>query len=332
MGQGSQTTKTAVVLLNLGGPKALDEVEPFLMSLFSDPAIVTLPNPFRYVLAKWITKKRLPEAHHIYSLLGGGSPLLENTEAQATALSKELGEAYRVFVSMRHAAPKVNHALDQVNAYRPDKVILLPLYPQYSTTTTGSAFKAWEKATKDFPCQTTTIHSYPSQGGFVEAIGDLFTPIYKEALSHGTPRILLTAHGLPEKTIRAGDPYQSHVEETAGAFLEAQGPLDAVLCYQSRVGRLKWTGPYTEDEIVRASQEKRPLIVVPLSFVSEHSETLVELDMTYKKLALEKGCPAYFRVPTVGCHPSFIKGLAELVHLHLSPCGRGRPSGRVRGP
>jgi ferrochelatase len=307
--------KTAIVLFNLGGPSSPDEIKPFLYSLFSDPAILTFPQPFRSILATLITKRRLKEAQHIYGQLGGKSPLLENTNTQAKALNAELGSGYKVFVAMRHAAPLIDQTFQEIQKYAPSEIVLLPLYPQYSTTTTESAFKEWKKVSTMRSTPTHFIHSYPTQKGFIEAMKDLTLPLYKNAKEKGTPRVLLTAHGLPEKTIKRGDPYQGHVEETAQALIKAlQIPADeAILCYQSRVGPLKWIGPSTESEIIRASQEKRPLVIVPISFVSEHSETLVELDITYKKLALGNGCQAYYRVPTVQTHPLFIKGLGDLV-------------------
>jgi ferrochelatase len=308
-------TKTAIILFNLGGPGSQDEVKPFLLSLFSDPAILTLPQPFRSFLAHLITRRRLKEARHIYAQLGGGSPLLKNTQAQAKALETELGPNYKVFIAMRHAAPLTYETFQRVKAYYPDEVVLLPLYPHYSTTTTESSFKEWNKVAKGYHTPTHFIPSYPSQSGFIEALAALTYPHYEKAKKFGTPRVLLTAHGLPEKTIRKGDPYQHQVETTASDFIKKMGlpKEEVILCYQSRVGPLKWIGPYTDEEIIKASQERRPLVVVPISFVSEHSETLVELDITYRDLALQNGCPAYHRVETVQTHPLFIQGLAELV-------------------
>lgn len=307
--------KTAVILLNLGGPASQKEIKPFLLSLFSDPAILTLPNPFRSLLAHLITRRRLKEAQHIYAQLGGGSPLLKNTKTQATALEEELGDGYRVFIAMRHAAPFTKEAFQEVKTYDPEVVVLLPLYPQYSTTTTESSLKEWNRVAQSICGPAHFIHSYPDQKGFIEGMSELALPHYEKAKKFGTPRILLTAHGLPEKMIKKGDPYQDHVERTANHLIEKMGisKSETALCYQSRVGPLPWIGPYTEDEIVKASQEKSPLVVVPISFVSEHSETLVELDITYRELALKNGCPAYHRVETVQTHPLFIKGLGDLV-------------------
>lgn len=313
--------KTAVVLFNLGGPSSPDEIKPFLYSLFSDPAILTLPQPFRSVLASVITRRRLKEARHIYDQLGGSSPLLKNTKAQAEALERGLGTGYKTFVAMRHAHPLTETTFAEVKAYEPDEIVLLPLYPQYSTTTTESSWKAWRQMSRGSSTPTRCVCCYPIHSGFIEALKDLTLPAYEQAKAHGKPHVLLTAHGLPEKTIRKGDPYQRHVEQSAQHLIEKLhlSPDEVTLCYQSRVGPLRWIGPSTEDVIKQAAMEKRPLVVVPLSFVSEHSETLVELDVMYKKLAYSYGSPAYFRVDTVQTHPSFIQGLASLVRDRNRP-------------
>jgi ferrochelatase len=309
--------KTAVILLNLGGPTSVKEIYPFLFNLFYDKNILTFPNPFRYILAKLIAKRRFPEAQHIYAQLGGKSPLLENTKAQAKALQKELGKNVQIFVAMRHATPYAKDVLQDIQKYTPHEIVLLPLYPQYSHTTTGSAFEEWKKLLRKETIPTHFISSYPVLEGFLEVLKDLTLPLYQDVKNYGNPRVLFTAHGLPEKFICKGDPYQSQVTETANAFAKKLSFLEEspILCYQSRVGPLKWIGPSLESEIEKASVERRPILVVPISFVSEHSETLVELDITMRDLALSKGCPCYARVPTVGTHPLFIQGLVGLVRL-----------------
>ncbi len=249
----------------------------------------------------------------MYAPLGGASPLLRNTQHQAEALEKELGQGYRVFVAMRHAAPRASDVLPEVKAYGPHEVVLLPLYPQFSTTTTDSSLKAWKTATKGWNVPTRFIPSYPTQEGFLRALQDLIPPFYERAQRHGVPQVLLTAHGLPEKIIKKGDPYQDQVEETAKELAQLLSLKDPILCYQSRVGPLKWIGPSIEEEIIKASRLKQPLVIVPLSFVSEHSETLVDLDITLRELAFREGCPAYERVSTPQTHPFFIQGLASLV-------------------
>lgn len=313
----SPQKKTAVILFNLGGPDHPDAVRPFLKNLFFDPAIIRLVRPFRWAIAELISRRRAPTAQKIYDELGGKSPILENTVAQATALEATLrahGEV-RVFTAMRYWHPRANDVAREVKAYAPDEIILLPLYPQYSTTTTASSIQEWKKSAKacglDVP--TYAICCYPTQADFIRAHAQLVRTYFDEASHHGTPRILFSAHGLPEKIVKKGDPYQWQVEQTTRDILrELGGNIDYSNCYQSRVGPMKWIGPSTEDEILRAAVEKKPIVLVPIAFVSEHSETLVELDVEYAELAHENGLDRYYRVPTLSVHAQFIAGLAEM--------------------
>jgi ferrochelatase len=304
-------TKTAIVLFNLGGPDSPAAVRPFLFNLFNDPAIIGVPQPLRYVLAKLVAKRRAPVASEMYDELGGGSPLLPNTQAQANALSAALGDANtRIFIAMRYWHPLTQETAASVKQFAPDRVILLPLYPQFSTTTTGSSVSTWIRAARKIGLNapTSTICCYPQASGFIDAIVDLLRPALETASRDGAPRVLFSAHGLPKKIVAGGDPYQWQVEQTAAAIVARldRRDLDWRVSYQSRVGPLEWIGPYTDDEIRRAGQERKSLVVVPVAFVSEHSETLVELDIAYR-------VPRYERVATVGTHPAFIAGLARLV-------------------
>ena len=310
--------RRAIVLMNLGGPDSPEAVEPFLYNLFSDPAIIGLPLPLRLPLARLLARLRLPTARHIYRRLGGGSPLLDNTRAQARALEAALADGSRCFVAMRYWQPGSTEAAAEIAAWAPQQVVCLPLYPQFSTTTTASSLAAWQDAVKraglDVP--TRTIRCYPTETGFIAALARLIgTAMDQAVVESGRVRLLLTAHGLPQKIVRAGDPYCRQVEATAAAVVAAlrRPGLDWVACYQSRVGPLAWVGPETVAEIGRAGGERVALVVAPISFVSEHSETLVELDMDYRQLALDCGVPAYHRVATVGTEPEFIAGLAALV-------------------
>lgn len=311
-------TKTAVVLFNLGGPDTLEAVEPFLHNLFSDPAIISAPTPIRKILARLISKKRAPIAQHIYAEIGNKSPILEETQKQAIALENKLSKNSntKVFICMRYWHPMTTETVAEVKAFDPDKIVLLPLYPQFSTTTTGSSFAAWEKeaTAQGLGAPTARICCYPTEKHFVSAHAKAIQKTHFEVSAKGTPRILFSAHGLPEKVIKKGDPYQWQVEQTVAAIVSvlAIPKLDYVVCYQSRVGPLKWIGPATDDEIKRAGDEGKPLIVVPIAFVSEHSETLVELDIEYKKLAEENDVPHYFRIPALGTDEEYIEALAEL--------------------
>ncbi|MEM7170111.1 MAG: ferrochelatase [Pseudomonadota bacterium] len=319
--------KVAVVLLNLGGPDGPSAVEGFLFNLFNDKAIIGLPWPFRWLLAKVISKRRAPIAREIYQNLGGGSPLLPNTQAQAEALQDKLNrpgngenlqaQEFKVFIAMRYWHPFAEETVEDVQAFDPDHVVLLPLYPQYSTTTTASSLANWKKMAlrTGLKVPTWAICCYPTEEGFVSSIAELIAPRLKEAAQAGIPRLLFSAHGLPKKVIERGDPYQEQVEQTSLAVTDllAQEDLDYVVCYQSRVGPLEWIGPSTEEEIERAGRDGRPLVVCPIAFVSEHSETLVELDIEYGELARSSGVPLYLRVPTVDTAEPFINGLACLV-------------------
>ncbi|WNK00227.1 ferrochelatase [Thalassospiraceae bacterium LMO-JJ14] len=311
--------KTAVILFNLGGPDNPEAVQPFLFNLFSDPAIISLPQPFRWMLAKLISKRRAPIARDIYANIGGKSPLLELTGEQSDALQAQcpdLGEV-KTFICMRYWHPMSDAVAMDVKKFAPDKIILLPLYPQYSTTTSASSINDWKRAAKSvgLSCPSVEICCYPEQDGWIDAQASLIKTAYASADGATKPRILFSAHGLPKKVIAAGDPYQWQVEQTTKAVVDQLGidGLDWIVCYQSQVGPLEWIGPSTDDEIKRAGKEGVPLIVVPIAFVSEHSETLVELDIEYRELAEENGVPGYSRVPAVGTHPSFVSALASLV-------------------
>jgi len=314
--------RLAVVLFNLGGPDSLAAVRPFLRNLFLDRAIIDLPDLIRRPLAGLISSRRAKVATEIYRKLGGSSPILPQTKAQAEALKQALARSLpqhvvEIFVSMRYWHPMAEETARAVAAWRPDRVVLLPLYPQLSSTTTSSSVASWRVAAKaallDAPTQV--ICCYALQPGFIEAAAALIGPLLDQARKAGPIRLLLSAHGLPEKIVARGDPYPWHIERSARAIVERLGTadLDWAVCYQSRVGPMRWIGPATEQEIARAARDGRAIVLFPVSFVSEHSETLVELDMEYAELAHRLGVPAYHRVPTVGTHPVFIDGLANLV-------------------
>jgi ferrochelatase len=327
--------RTAIILMNLGGPDSLDAVEPFLFNLFKDPAIIRLPALLRLPLAWLVARKRTGTAREIYARLGGASPLLANTEAQARALEAALGDRHRCFVAMRYWHPTSSEAARAVAEWGPDEVVALPLYPQFSTTTTASSLADWRRAAaqQGLNRSTRTVCCYPADSGFIDAVAELIRPELATASSHGkAPRLLLTAHGLPKRIVQAGDPYPSQVELTAHAVVAklAQPGLDWQVCYQSRVGPLEWIGPATDAEIRRAGSERVPLVVAPISFVSEHSETLVELDIDYRDLAERNGVPAYHRVATVGTTSGFIAALANLVRGACSTSGSAACSAFAR--
>ena len=311
--------KKAIILFNLGGPDSNESIEPFLFNLFNDPEILNLPTIFRYPLAKLISKRRRPIAEKIYSEIGGSSPILKLTIEQSKALEKKLNEntknnIFKCFVVMRCWNPRANEVVNLVTEYDPNEIILLPLYPQYSSATSGSSIKEWMEVSKknNLNKPTKTICCYPTSEGFVNSHVEL---IKKKINNLKKCKIIFSAHGLPERNIKKGDPYQWQIEQSVKKIIEKLkiDNLDYVLSYQSRVGPLKWIGPSTDDEIIKTSKENKTILLVPIAFVSEHSETLVELDIEYKKLAEDNGCTSYHRVPALGTDNNFINSLYQLV-------------------
>ncbi len=239
--------KKAIVLFNLGGPYSIEGVKPFLFNLFYDKRIINLPNPFRFLLAKLISSKREKTAQEIYKHIGGKSPILKNTEAQAKALEQELNKnenhTYKVFISMRYSAPFADEVIKSVKEFSPDEIILLPLYPQYSTTTTLSSVENWQQSAKkhDLKCNTQVICCYYNNQYFIEAYFQLIKQHYEIACKVGKPRILFSAHGLPLSIVKKGDPYSIQVEESAKLIVDklAVPNLDWSVCYQSKIGPVK---------------------------------------------------------------------------------------------
>ena len=336
MSDANPGRRIAVVLFNLGGPDDQASVKPFLFNLFNDPAIIGLPGIFRTPLAKLISSRRETSAQANYALMGGGSPLLPETRRQAEALQAVLGarlggDEVKVFIAMRYWHPLTEETAAEVAAFGPDEVILLPLYPQFSTTTTESSLKAWNAAYAG-PGVSRAVCCYPAATGWVEAQAQAIGEKLDEAV--GQPvRVLFSAHGIPEKLVTGkGDPYQEQIETTVAAVvaaIEAQrGPIDHAICYQSRVGPMKWLGPSTPEAIETAAKDGVGVVVTPIAFVSEHIETLVELDIEYGELAHEKGASPYLRAPAVGIEPLFIDALADaavgaLSHRGVAPFGQG---------
>ncbi|HXS05827.1 MAG TPA: ferrochelatase [Rhizomicrobium sp.] len=312
--------KLGIVLFNLGGPDSPEAVEPFLRNLFSDPAIISLPGLLRLPLARFIAWRRAPLARAIYAHIGGRSPILAETERQARALEVALNgpqlEAKAV-IAMRCWHPFSDQAAASLKAFGAERIVLLPLYPQFSTTTSASSLKDWTRAARKagLTAATTRVCCYPGNAGFIAGAAANVRAAMENPQTGVPYRLLLSAHGLPKRTIARGDPYQWQVEQTARALVDALGikGLDWSICYQSRVGPLKWLEPSTDAEIRRAGQDGKGVIVAPIAFVSEHSETLVELDIEYGKLAREAGVPDYRRAATVSAGGAFIEGLADLV-------------------
>jgi ferrochelatase len=311
--------KKAIILFNLGGPDKLENVEPFLFNLFNDPAILNLPTFLRYPLAKLISNRRAPVAKKIYAELGGSSPILKLTKEQSNALEIKLNQTqeedeYKCFIIMRCWNPRAKDVIKDVQLYGPDEVVLMPLYPQYSAATSGSSIKEWKDVCKknNYHVKTSTICCYPTDQNFIKAHTK---EIIKKIKGLKNFKLIFSAHGLPEKNIKNGDPYQWQVEQSVKKIVESLNDenLDWILSYQSRVGPLKWIGPSTETIIIENSKIGKHIVLVPIAFVSEHSETLVELDIEYKEIADANGCKNYTRIPALGTNEDFIKAMSELI-------------------
>jgi ferrochelatase len=309
--------RIAVVLFNLGGPDSPAAVKPFLFNLFNDPAILGLPAIARTPLARLISSRREKAAQANYAVMGGASPLLPETRKQADALEAALAaalpnDAVRCFIAMRYWHPMTAETAKAVEAFAPDEIVLLPLYPQFSTTTTASSLKVWAEVYRGSG-RTRAVCCYPQADGFLDGYAALIEQAWEAAGRPSPARVLFSAHGLPEKIVKGGDPYQAQVEATSAAVATRLTALsDWKISYQSRVGPMKWLGPATDEAVVEASREGLALLVVPIAFVSEHIETLVELDHEYAALAKANGCPAYIRVPALGVDAAFIGSLAKI--------------------
>jgi ferrochelatase len=308
-------------------------VRPFLFNLFNDRAIIGLPQPFRFLIAQLISRTRAKMARANYALMGGGSPLLPETVKQAQALEQAIARrvanvSFKCFPAMRYWHPFVREAARDAEGWGATDAILLPLYPQFSSTTTGSSLKAWARASR-LPC--ATLCCYPAGKMFADAHAQSILDVWRSAGSPAKPRVLFSAHGLPQTVIDRGDPYQWQVEQSVAAVRRLLPPdWDARVCYQSRVGPLQWIGPSTEEEIDRAGSDGVGVIIAPIAFVSEHVETLVELDIEYAHLAKERGLPYYIRAPALGASPLFIDALAELVERALAQPGKLNAEGGGR--
>ena len=322
--------KTAVVLLNLGGPDKIESVQPFLFNLFNDKAIISLPQPFRFLIAKLISSRRKEKAQNIYNHIGGKSPLLDITLSQADSLERELSfdGNYKVFTIMRYWHPFSKDVVKKIKEYQPDQIILLPLYPQFSSTTTGSSVKDFaDNFSDENSASIKIVCCYPNQDDFIKShaihINQTLNKIADTDLSK--VRLLFSAHGLPQKVIDNGDPYVFQVEETAKKTMEflknlrklntdsRDVNLDYRICYQSKVGPLKWTTPSLEQEVRKVALDKKIPVIIPIAFVSDHSETLVELDIEYLEFAHKIGVEKYYRVPSLNIERNFIQGLTNIV-------------------
>lgn len=316
-------SRVGVLLLNLGGPERLEDVRPFLFNLFSDPEIIRLP--FRWMqtpLAAMISTMRASKSQNNYREIGGGSPLRRITEEQAIALEKQLqkqGYDARVYIGMRYWNPYTEEAIAQIKRDGIEQLAVLPLYPQFSISTSGSSFRLLEKlwhedATLD-KIDYTLIPSWYNRPGYLRAMAQLIAQELDKFPNPDNVHVFFSAHGVPVSYVEeAGDPYQKEIEDCAARIMQTLNrPNDYTLAYQSRVGPVDWLQPYTEDALVDLAEKGvRDIVVVPISFVSEHIETLQEIDIEYREVAESAGIDNFHRVPALNTHSTFIQDLADL--------------------
>ncbi len=314
--------RVCVFLLQLGGPEKLDDIEPFLRNLFED--VLPVPHFLRSFVARRIAHSRAPQVAPQYERMGGGSPLLRNTQAQGQALEQRLrqrGHDAKVLLAMRYAPPRASLALEEARLHWSDaEWVALPLYPQYSFATTRSSLDEL-MALLTTPEQESlrVVNAYPTEPSYIEATVACVREALGELPESPVPHILFSAHGLPQKLVRQGDPYPGQVGQTVDALTaKLDGPWPTHLSYQSRVGPVRWLEPATDATVTRLGQEGvKSLVVVPVSFVSEHIETLIELDVDLAATAQRAGITRFRRAPTPSTHPAFIDSLAALVERAL---------------
>ena len=325
--------RVGVLLLNLGGPDKIEDVRPFLYNLFSDPEIIRLPSrALQKPLAWLISTLRAKKSQDNYREIGGGSPLRKITEAQGAALSKrlqDLGREVKIYIGMRYWHPFTEEAIAEIKRDNIEELVILPLYPQFSISTSGSSFRVleemWAKDPKLKKIKYTLIPSWYDNQGYLTAMADLIAKELDKFEHPDRARVFFSAHGVPVSYVEeAGDPYKEEIEQCTSLIMQTlDRPNDYTLAYQSRVGPVEWLQPYTEDALEElGTQGVKDLAVVPISFVSEHIETLQEIDIEYRELAEESGIENFYRVPALNTHPTFIDSLAELVveSLNSPPC------------
>ncbi len=316
--------RVGVLLLNLGGPDKLEDVGPFLYNLFSDPEIIRLPFTWlQRPLAWFIASRRMKKSQENYRKIGGGSPLRRITEAQGEALREQLhdlGQEANIYIGMRYWHPYTEEAIARLTQDGIERLVILPLYPQFSISTSGSSFRLLERLWQENPklqqIEYTVIPSWYKQSGYLQAMAELIVQELDQLANPEEAHIFFSAHGVPKSYVEeAGDPYQQEIEECTYLIMQTLNRPNAyTLAYQSRVGPVEWLQPYTEDAIPELGEKGiKDLVVVPISFVSEHIETLEEIDIEYRELAEEAGIHNFRRVPALNTHPVFVKALADLV-------------------
>ncbi len=312
-------SKYAVILLNMGGPDSLDAVGPFLFNLFSDRDIFKIPFGQK-IFARILSKRRAPHVSNNYRQIGGKSPLNEWTEVQRsmlqTALRKLLPEI-RVYTAMRYWHPTIKSVAENISKNNFDKIVLLPLYPHHSITTTGSAFNEWNRSYNGDTDRLKYVKAFFDNPKYISAINERIDEAMMQFPENVRKevQILFSAHGTPERLVKGGDPYKEHIEATIKCVMEARSfSHEHHVCFQSKVGPLKWLEPSTREMIEKlAAKKKKQLLIVPVSFVSDHIETLFELDIEYRAIADKLGIENYIVIKGLNDSETFIEALKEIV-------------------
>jgi protoporphyrin/coproporphyrin ferrochelatase len=315
----AKTTRVGIVLFQLGGPDTLAAIEPFLYNLFCDPDIIDFPfaRIGRKPLAKLISTTRAHKVQHHYATIGGGSPIRRFTERQSRALEAELrgrGLDARCFVAMRYWHPFTSEAVAQLQAAQCDEVVLLPLYPQYSSTTTGSSLNEWQRRfCGDIPVHNVSaFYRHPM---YLDAVIEKIEEALARFPDPGRAEIVFSAHSVPMSVIAKGDPYQRQIEETVRLLMERGGwPNRHRLCYQSKVGASKWLQPSLHRTLHDLGAEQaREVCIVPVAFVSDHVETLGEIDHEAREEARRLGIQRFEMSAGLNDSPKFVAALGQLV-------------------
>jgi len=308
---------SAVLLLQMGGPDSMDAIEPFLYNLFSDRDIIRIGPAFlQPAIARVISRRRSVKVSEYYRQIGGKSPIRELTEQQAVELEKELGGKFRCFVAMRYWKPDTIEALAAIRREGINKVIVLSLYPHYSRATTGSSINELERVLKlaSPGFEIRYIRQFYDHPLYIKALVEKIGQALAGFAERSQVQLLFSAHGLPQSFIDSGDPYLDHIQGTVRLVMEQFGDVSHHLAFQSRAGPVKWLEPSTGDKMRElAAAGCKNLLIVPLSFVSDHIETLHEIDILYREEAHKLGIADFRRMESLNSSPAFIKCLAELV-------------------
>lgn len=316
-------------MLNLGGPATLEEVEPFLLELFSDREIIHLP--FQSLLGPFIARRRAPKVRARYAQIGGGSPILRWTELQGRGMTERLDRLcpetapHKAYVAFRYAHPSSDDALTQMKADGVQRAVAFTQYPQYSISTTGSSLnelcRAQRRAGLEGAFQWSVLDRWPTHPGFIAALANSVRKGLEKFPEDERQDVLMlfSGHSLPLRVVQQGDPYPQEIEASVQAVMQALGHShEHLLAYQSKVGPVRWLGPSTEEVIRRLGRQHRGgVLVAPVAFTSDHIETLHEIDIEYKELAEQSGIRRFERAPALNDEPLFLDALADLVDVHL---------------